>query len=843
MSKKDYSTFDQFFKSDQNIVKDMLQKKGHKLKETFAKKIIKSLPKLPESKVIDKDKAQTKWQAIRSFFRNANNLEGLPKSFTPILISPTLTSNLIIKEYPAYISDDSKACIPLSAVLSKGIKECGEKDLTIYLDRIIQLANEKLGENEKPIVEVINGAFKELSSQISMGDQEKEKFNKSLGNLSSHLPTAGRLLSHSIIAPYRLLNAGIHNATRSESSSIIKKIKEYSSKLKDLLSIEEEKNPNLTKSSDQENISSFTDSVVKFDQIASIMPEPGGVAMAPERVKRIQNIVEIMEDAGDIFKLKAHIYIDHGLSLPFMDNIEDIFKGSEVNRAKLEESMESIYAPFKQKIQEYTRLIVALRTAELELDNKYQQDVHDEYFRHFHWQNFSQEELNAFPLFAVITTDESLFSKDYTEFSKLLSRNIPIKIICVRRKLQITEASETIDSDQLHAPPELSAMMLTHRNIYVSQSTSVTPKHLYQNYYDGFRAFAPAFIYVMDNNDPNNGLDPILTSAAIESRDFPIFTYKGMLGTPWGSRFNVESNPNPNQLWTSQKVKVQDYDGTDKEMEFAFTYADYEANSPKYQRFFLPVDASVWRDDLIPLTEYVTLSEDMTIGKVPYIWMVDKKDILHKVAVSWPMVMATQERFDFWKFLQENSGINNYHVAHAVESMKKSLNEKYAVEIAALKEQHLKEIEKARDDEAESVMDNLTAALLDLNLSESSFTFPSTPTRRHDDHSDGKISSNELSTKSEGSTEIEEDSFVISNEPYIDTPLCTSCNECINMNGQLFKYDSDKMAFIADPRAGTFKELVEAAEKCPVGIIHPGSPLNQDEPNLDQLIARAEKFN
>jgi pyruvate-ferredoxin/flavodoxin oxidoreductase len=63
------------------------------------------------------------------------------------------------------------------------------------------------------------------------------------------------------------------------------------------------------------------------------------------------------------------------------------------------------------------------------------------------------------------------------------------------------------------------------------------------------------------------------------------------------------------------------------------------------------------------------------------------------------------------------------------------------------------------------------------------------------------------------------------------------------MNGQLFNYNGDKMAFIADAKAGSFKELVEAAELCPVEIIHPGSPLNPDEADLDDLIDRAAKFN
>jgi len=97
--------------------------------------------------------------------------------------------------------------------------------------------------------------------------------------------------------------------------------------------------------------------------------------------------------------------------------------------------------------------------------------------------------------------------------------------------------------------------------------------------------------------------------------------------------------------------------------------------------------------------------------------------------------------------------------------------------------------------------------------------------------------------KEEETPPVAAEETVLSNDPYIDTPLCTSCNECTNKNGKLFNYNADKMAFIADAEAGTFLELVESAELCPVSIIHPGAPLNPDEADLEDLIKRAEKFN
>jgi hypothetical protein len=58
----------------------------------------------------------------------------------------------------------------------------------------------------------------------------------------------------------------------------------------------------------------------------------------------------------------------------------------------------------------------------------------------------------------------------------------------------------------------------------------------------------------------------------------------------------------------------------------------------------------------------------------------------------------------------------------------------------------------------------------------------------------------------------------------------------------MFGYDERKQAFIKDLKAGTYRQLVEAAESCQVAIIHPGAPINPNEPDLQALLARAEPF-
>lgn len=79
-------------------------------------------------------------------------------------------------------------------------------------------------------------------------------------------------------------------------------------------------------------------------------------------------------------------------------------------------------------------------------------------------------------------------------------------------------------------------------------------------------------------------------------------------------------------------------------------------------------------------------------------------------------------------------------------------------------------------------------------------------------------------------------------DPYIETARCSSCNECTLINPRMFAYNADRQAYIADPGAGTYRELVEAAESCQVAIIHPGAPRDRSEPGVEELIERAAAF-
>jgi hypothetical protein len=178
--------------------------------------------------------------------------------------------------------------------------------------------------------------------------------------------------------------------------------------------------------------------------------------------------------------------------------------------------------------------------------------------------------------------------------------------------------------------------------------------------------------------------------------------------------------------------------------------------------------------------------------------MVDGENRLHRVAVEKSLLTATRRCAEIWRNLQELAGIDNSHAQALLEKEK-----------AAWEEQKQKEIEEIKGAQAETQV--MTAE----QVAEA--------------------------TKTEEKPKVEEKPP--SDEPWIETPRCTTCDECTKLNGRMFAYNENKQAVIKDITAGTYRDLVEAAERCKVAIIHPGKPKNPDEPGLEELVKKAEKFN
>jgi ferredoxin len=215
--------------------------------------------------------------------------------------------------------------------------------------------------------------------------------------------------------------------------------------------------------------------------------------------------------------------------------------------------------------------------------------------------------------------------------------------------------------------------------------------------------------------------------------------------------------------------------------------------------------------------------------------------------------MACRDRKDFWHTLQELAGIHNHHVALAVAQTRAELEAQVLAERNQLASDHAAALALARREAAQDAMQRLTETILNFDLSGN--RLPMEPVASSLPDLEAPLAGSSLDEPPRADQQIQVvpatalvttpataviESFV---EPWIDSVLCTSCNDCVSRNPRLFVYNDDKQATLGDPQAGSYAELVEAAEACPARCIHPGNPRNPDEPNLDELVARAAPLN
>ena len=235
--------------------------------------------------------------------------------------------------------------------------------------------------------------------------------------------------------------------------------------------------------------------------------------------------------------------------------------------------------------------------------------------------------------------------------------------------------------------------------------------------------------------------------------------------------------------------------------ETAFTIADFVLCDPRYARHFARIPRERWNTSLVPADEWLSAPPNKQAETLPYLLAVDANDVLQRVIVDGRLMNVVVRCRTFWHRLQEQGGIHNSHA-----------------EILLARE-------KAKWDEQRLEIEQQKATTVNSTANAASTAAPKSPAiSTSDAHVEASVPPHD------------------SDEAWIETARCPSCNECQTINDRMFKYNENKQAYIADLTAGTYRRLVEAAEACQVAIIHPGKPCNPDEPGLEELLERAKPF-
>jgi len=457
-------------------------------------------------------------------------------------------------------------------------------------------------------------------------------------------------------------------------------------------------------------------------------------------------------------------------------------------------------AAYEARLPEMVELVKALAIAELEIDGRYDETDHDEFFAGFDAGALGDDDFALFPDY-LVTLGGLDPDVEHAGLLEALSSGVPLKIVADIREL-VRHAPGGDGLPTFGSPgARLAAMAVGLDGVFVLQSASSNLYAARDRVRRGLAGRAPALFAVFSGRaSGEGGLSAYLSAAAaMQSRAFPAFTFDPAAGADIASRFSIDDNPQPDADWTAHRFAYADEDLQRVAQQIAFTFVDFLASDPGHGRHFARVGRGQWSDRMVPVAEWLADPRAASDGRVPFIWMVDADDRLARVVVDDKAMLVARRCLDAWHRLQELGGVHNSHAERLLAREKAA----WAAERQRERDGGTAAPGTAPVAAAPAAVATPAAAAQPAEAAE--------PERSADD-------------------------------PYIETARCSSCNECIHINDRMFVYDANKQAYIADPDAGTFAQLVEAAESCQIGIIHPGKPRNPAEPGLDDLIKRAEPF-
>ncbi len=810
--------------------------------------------KFPAPDVISEEEIKIQWRSIRNFFRTGKHSgEDKHAMFMPVLLAPYLANEELITDYPMFLSErtvgkdgetEMEHCSfydLLNRTFNKTFKEGEAKILLKNLPRIESFVRKFIAKSDNfcTLNSAINQAITNLS-KLKVSGEDGINFLKDVEIFKNNLPKTGKLLGFSRQTPIHLLVHLLKYQSLHKRKTFITEINRLKSGLKDLLAVEKN-----NKSNDQNF--DFANSLIEFKKLNDFMPDSSSELMQGKRAERINQCIKVMESAEKLLlKHGARIYVGSTLAENNTFKWDELLTEIDVHIAPPNESCSSTSNGFNAHITSLAKLMASVRIAELELKNKYDEEIHGDYFSRFNWNYFTEEETALCPPVVLLEETQNLLGKELHHFSALIASSKAVKVLAINKSFPFKINKNGREEDEWFTyQQELSALAISHRSAFTHQSATHNPVHLLKGFELGLACSTPALFHVLISSELNSSSQNFLEiSSAVEGRQFPLFIYNAK-GKKWGSRFDISANPQADRDWPKYSFEINTDSGTNvsEKLELAFTFADFYAVNNTNNKNLLIAPPSCWTDDLISMSEFLELSSEELYAKVPYIWLADNENTLHRAAVPFSLVIAAKERLDFWNFIQELGGVNSYHVEQAINRTRDEMQEQKEKDIRDLEISYKKQIEEVRNSAAGEAMNNLAGILLDL---ESITSIPSVSKVDNKSVAPKSIDDQivEITTEQVNTgVEVVEKEASVSNEPWVETFRCTSCNDCTDKYPRAFKYDSEKQAYIDDATTITYAQLVKSAEACPAKCIHPGMPLNPNEPGLEDLIRRANLIN
>lgn len=791
-----------------------------------------------------------------------DQLQAAPDDILPALLDPFRDTSKLRYDYPLFLfppgdgdghQDAGDLEQPLAEWFTQAMRELAPGDgaariLEDHLHWLEYHLRQTLREREGPAQAalVLRGAGLDLQRHLHLDQENRERLQHDLDRLQTAAGD-GQIMGYGRYPALHLLIHAVRSRVVPRLARFQTQVDQSIQGLRDLFDVE------WGKSDEAIEPRQARDSVgpegERFDPAAlsAVMDHSKGTqAMPSERRGRIERVLEILEAwRPDPIRVRfVHLGKVTGHWLSESNDTKDLTDPDPCGRAT---------ELFDREAARLAGIFAAVRIAQLEIKGIYDPAIHDPWFDNFQWEAFSHEELLLVPSIIALDDADRVAGSGLQSFSRLLSSGRPVQIMI--RILAHDNPGARPDENPFQAfRTELGYLGISHRQAVVTQSSAARHRHLMRCFLDALDATHTSLNLITTGirpPGPQVRLNAwLVAGAGIEGRAHPFFRINPAAGDFAATRMDFSENPEETRDWPVHPFHYQDENGDNIETQLAFTFADYALLIERLHDHFRIIPPGCDSDALIPVAGYLDRPPEEADRLLPFIWAVDGNNLLHRLLISRELILACRDRLNFWHTLQELAGVRNPYVEQAIERTQAQERQQAALERERRQAEHAAELEQVRETAAGEAMQRLTDKLLGMDLSDDTLDgpIPATPANASPLPAEENAA---LPEDESGETEGTEDTIESDqpepasgfDEPWIDTPLCTSCNDCTNLNPRLFLYNEDKQAVLGDLDAGTYAQLVEAAELCPAACIHPGKPWNPDEPGLDELIERAVAFN
>ncbi len=294
------------------------------------------------------------------------------------------------------------------------------------------------------------------------------------------------------------------------------------------------------------------------------------------------------------------------------------------------------------------------------------------------WQGLTQQEREIIPPLLVIGSDGLLRGGGLSKIDRVLRSELPVRLIILNQLGLGLDPVDAPDAGARDPDLELALLALGRPQAFIAQTSLGAPDHLTRSLRDALAAVGPALLHLHAPSPSRHGFatDQTLVRAeqAVRARVFPLFRYDPRAAGVFGSRFDLEGNPDPMNHWAG--------DADDSIM----TPASWALGEQRFADCFSPLRGD--EPEPLPVGDYLALDASVRQQRTAVAQRAGEDGSTVRLKVSDALIRVCEQRQAAWQALQEIAGLVTPFTARVEQAARDRVAADHEAELAALRDQY-----------------------------------------------------------------------------------------------------------------------------------------------------------